>query len=302
MLVVIATAEPRGAYHLTPLGDAVAAASASFVHLVPYPEPVQGESVVPVTHDLRVLEACDRVVVTGGTLSAWTELVVRRAAVLTKPVIFSELAYVGTPGPLHPGVEIAHATALSTDGAASLRRYLGIDVVYVTGTPALDRLPVWSPVARRAVLLSTSDMAQRDPDRTLVAIGRALTADGWDVRVRLHPREDPEPWVGFAVVSGETPAESASAAQVVIGYPGSAHMLAAAVGAPVISVTPTEELRQVLTPLQQQAMSSQTTGLLDTLGSLGRVVPAARDAVAAVVGPLGGAASRLVDAWTTALH
>jgi hypothetical protein len=49
MRIVIATAEPRGAYHLTPLANALKESLDEFVHLVPYPEPVQGEAIMDVT-------------------------------------------------------------------------------------------------------------------------------------------------------------------------------------------------------------------------------------------------------------
>jgi hypothetical protein len=239
--------------------------------------------------------------VTGGTFSAWTELVARRATALGKPVLFSELAYAGDAQPIRPGFELARVTALSPDGAASLRHYLGVGAVEVTGTPALDGLPAWEPVTRRALLLSTSDMAQRDPDRVLLSVAAALRDSGWEVRVRPHPREDLEPWTDFTVISGETQAESAASAQVGIGYPGSAHVLAAAVGAPVVSLAPTEDLQRVFTPLQRVAMSAHTAGVDDTLEQVAYASPVARDLVTAVVGPIGGAADRVVAAWSAPL-
>jgi hypothetical protein len=302
VLVLIATAEPRGAYHLTPLRTAFARSHASFTHLMPYPEPVQGEAVIPVSSDVSTIESCDRVVITGGVFSAWTELVARRAVALGKPVLFSELSYVSASEPVCPGVGIAHTTALSPDGASSLRRYLNVENVEITGTPALDGLPAWRPVPRRALLLSTSDMHRRDPSHTLVAIATALRDAGWQVRLRPHPREDIEPWAGFDIVVGETQAESASSAQVVIGYPGSAHVLAAAVGAPVISLAPTEEFQRVFTPLQRAALSAHTVGVYDTLAQVADAMPADPEAVASVVGPIGGAADRIVAAWTGPLR
>jgi hypothetical protein len=297
MNVVVATAEPRGAYHLTPLADALATSGASFAHLVPYPEPTQGEPVVPVVTDAGVLDRCDRVVVTGGTFSAWTELVARRAVALGKPVVFSELAYVGDAAPITPPVPFLTVTALSDDGASPLERYLSVTAVTITGTPALDGLPAWAPAPKSVLLLSTSDMVERDPDLVLLRTGRALQERGWHVCVRLHPREDPAPWDGFTTVSGQTQAESASTAQVVLGYPGSAHVLAAAVGVPVIALAPTPALAGVLTPRQQAAMSALTTGVDDTLACVEHARVPDRTAVAAVVGPIGGAARRVVDAW-----
>lgn len=301
VLVLIATAEPRGSYHLTPLGSACSNVDATFVHLLPYLEPVQGPPTVPVSADASLLEVCDRVVITGGTFSAWTEIVYHRAASLQKPVCFSELAYVSAPSPLPHPRTLAKVTAASRDGAAALQRYLGPHDVEVVGTPALDTIPSWNPTPRRVLLLSTSEMSVRDPNMTLRTVGHVLLNDGWDVRVRLHPREDRTPWEGFEVVTGESQATSAASAQVVIGYPGSAHALAAAVGAPVVSLAPTTELRGVFTPLQHAAMAAHTTAVDDTLDVLSTVRPVPPDVVEPVVGPLGGAAARLINAWTRPL-
>lgn len=301
VLVLIATAEPRGAYHLTPLAGACSNIDASFVHLLPYLEPVQGHAAVPVAADASLIDTCDRVVLTGGTFSPWTELVYRRAMSLQKPVCFSELAYVGAPAPLSCPPVLVRTTATSSDGAVALQRYLGPRDVEVVGTPALDALPPWRPVPGRVLLLSTSNISVRDPSATLRAVGRILLSDGWDVRVRLHPREDPTPWEGFELVKGESQATSAAAAQAVIGYPGSAHVLAAAVGVPVVSLAPTEELRRIFTPSQRAAMAAHTTAVDDTLAALHTAQPVPQDRVEPVVGPIGGAAARLVDAWVRPL-
>lgn len=87
MSIVIVTAEPRGAYHLTPLGPALDNSDGSFTHLVPYPEPVQGTAAAAVTSDVTVLDRCDLLVVTGGTFSAWTKLAARHAMTLGVPVV-----------------------------------------------------------------------------------------------------------------------------------------------------------------------------------------------------------------------
>lgn len=70
MRVTIVTAEPLGAYHLTPLAAAIAASDASFTHLVPYEEPTQGHSAAVTTTSVTAIDRCDRLVITGGTLSA----------------------------------------------------------------------------------------------------------------------------------------------------------------------------------------------------------------------------------------
>lgn len=301
MRIVIVTAEPRGAYHLAPLVEALKEAPVSFTHLVPYPEPVQGDPVVEVSSHASVIAECDRLVVTGGTFSAWTELAARQATRLGKPVVFSELAYVGNAEPITPCVPVALATALSADGAASVSRYLAVSGVLITGTPALDDLPAWKPVARRALLLSTSDMALRDPELSLLAVAHALRDRGWDVRVRTHPREDRMPWKGFEIVNSETQAESAASAQVVVGYPGSAHVLAAAVGVPVIALSPNATLAAVFSEPQAAAMSAHAYSAAEVLDLIETAQSPEPALVEAVVGPVGGASHRLVGLWAGAL-
>ena len=298
MRIAIATAEPRGAYHLAPLASAINESRAEFVHLIPYPEPVQGVPIAEVSSRLAVIETCDRVVITGGTLSAWTELVCRYAASLEKPVVFTELAYLSAAAPIAPVAPIIRATALSIDGADSVSRYFRMPDVVVTGTPALDELPPWNPVTRRVLLLSTSDMVRRDPTLELLATGIVLRQRGWDVRVRTHPREDRTPWDSFNVVDGETQAESAASAQVVIGYPGSAHVLAAAVGVPVIALSPNATLASVFTERQAAAMSGHARAAAEVLDLVETANTPDPLLVEAVVGPIGGAARRIIDLWT----
>lgn len=124
MLIAIATDTPRGAYHLAPLASALGESPCRFVHLVPFAEPVQGIPVTEVSWCLTVIENCDRVAITGGALSAWTEIVCRYAASLGKPVMFTELAFVHSADPVTPRVPISLATALSIDSANGVSTHL----------------------------------------------------------------------------------------------------------------------------------------------------------------------------------
>lgn len=301
MHVIIATAEPRGAYHLTPLKEALASNTASFTHLMPYPEPVQGEPATAVSSRVSLLEECDRVVITGGCYSAWTELVARHAIAHSKPIIFSELASVplALTSPV-PATALELVTALSQDGADNLARYLGTPVadVQITGTPQLDNLPSWQPRQGHALLLSTVRMTDHDPDYQLVTLGHMLESDGWEVRVRLHPREDAGPWAGFEIVAGETQVESAASASVVIGYPGSAHILAAAVGVPTVTFSPNANMVGHFSARHHAAMSHHATSAVEVLQAISGLQPPLRYKVEECVGPIGGAAQRLVDLWS----
>lgn len=303
MDVVVVTAEPRGAYHLAPLASSFKRTHARFTHLVPYPEPVQGPvaEAVTVTADYGVLDNCDRLVVTGGKFSAWTEFVARRAVGLGVPVVFSELAYVTTGLVPRTPLFFEQVTALSPNGAECVSRYLQVprSSVFVSGTPALDGAPEWEPNEREVVLFSTVDAANRDPSFLLRSSALMLQEEGWSVRVRVHPREDVSYWQGFSIVSEETVPVSAARASVVVGYPGTAMVLALAVGVPVVSVAPTEELRQVLTARQRAAIAQHpesVTAVVDAVKCAQRPKP---KLVAPLVGPLGGSGDRIVGVWSS---
>ena len=302
MHIVIATAEPRGAYHLAPLHRAFRASGHRFTHLVPYPEPVQGTAWEETSSDLGVLDLADRVVLTGGGYTPWTELIAHRAHALGIPVIVSELAY-GVSENLRDRPRPTLLTAMSPAGALVLSSYHGValDEVPVTGTPLLDTLPVWEPVASRALLLSSAQMQDRDPDGLLQAIAARLRELGYDVIVRCHPREDHSVWEGFTIDSSPTPAQAARTAGVVIGYPGSAHPIVAALGVPVVGVAPTEALRNALPPEQSRIIPTWLYSLADLEPALGSAVPSDTALLEFVNGPLGGSAERLVEHWVSPL-
>lgn len=303
MNIVIVTAEPLGGYHLEPLHIALRSASAlghQFQHLIPYPEKVQGLAWDHVTADLSVLATADLVVITGGGFTAWTELVARRCQQLGLPFVISELAY----GAQRDGLDypVAHAvSALSPAGAANLSQYhkFPLEDIVITGTPLLDALPRWEPVLGRVLILSSVDAVTRDPGRLLFELAEHLRRHGADVVVRCHPREDRNPWAGFEIDGSPTAAEAARHASVVVGYPGSAHPIAAALGVPVVAVAPTEALRDALPQPQAMVIPTWVHGL-DDVAKIGSATPTSTELVIYANGPLGGAADRLIGFWLTA--
>jgi hypothetical protein len=299
MKVVIATAEPRGSYHLAPLSRAVNESDAVFTHLVPYPEPTQGYPYVQVSSDTSVLDDADRVVVTGGTLSAWTELVAREANSREIPVIYSELSW--TTGKRHHSLpRLSAVSALTPSGASSVANVLGADreSVFITGIPALDDAPPRSAEPGSVLVLSTIDAPSKDPAMVLRNAAALLRDSGVKVRVRCHPREDPALWAGFEIVANETQVVSASRASVVIGYPGSAHVLAAAVGAPVVSVETSSYLAAVLSPEEKSLMSATVSSVDEVLEAVRNPVSPSPAAIESVVGPVGDASRSMVSFWT----
>lgn len=278
---------------------AMRASGHHFTHLVPYPEAVQGTAWDVTAHDVSVLESADRLVLTGGGYTAWTELLAHRAASLGLEVVMSELAYGAAPD----GVSRPHPDRLSALGAAGAELFAAyhghrLSDVVITGTPLLDTLPAWEPVAGHVLLLSTAEAATRDPDHVLRSIGERLRTDGHAVTVRCHPREDRAYWDGFPIDASASAALAARHVTVVIGYPGSAHPVCAALGVPVVAVAPNEALRAAL-PESHRAVVPTWVTRADQL-DLDALNPSAREDVEHVCGPVGGAAQRVVEFWGAA--
>ena len=298
--IVIATAEPLGAYHLVPLHDALRTAELSghtFTHLIPYPEKVQGLPWEHVTADVRVLDRADVVVITGGGFTAWTELVAKYCSQLGIPFVVTELAYGAQPdGVQHPAP--AAVSALSPAGAENLALYhdVSLETVVVTGTPLLDGLPLWVPARDRVLLLSSVEANDRDPSQELRSIADALRARGHDVVVRCHPREDRSTWDGIPLDQSPTAAHAAQYASFVVGYPGSAHPVVAALGVPVVALAPTEELRSALPPAQASVIPTWVSSCEEFL-TLTSFPATPSEAILFANGPIGGSGSRVVEFW-----
>lgn len=297
---MIATAEPLGSYHLESLHTEMRAASANghgFCHLIPYPEPVQGRGWDDTTSALSVLEHADLVVITGGGFTAWSELVARRCQQLGVRFVVSELAYGAQPDGLNHPKPYA-VSALSPAGAENLARYHEIPVndIVVTGTPLLDAMPPWQPEPGRVLVLSSVDVPSRDPDRVLMAFADTLMKQGHEIVVRCHPREDPSLWAGYVLDESPSVVLAARHAELVIGYPGSAHPIVAALGVPVIAVAPTQALRDALPPAQASVIPTWAHGLSD-LEKLADARSTSQEYIEYANGPIGGSAKRMVSFW-----
>lgn len=153
MKTVIVTAEPHANYHLSYFDSKHAR---GLVHLVPSVNDVQGESLVPVTDKLDVLDNAKLLVITGGVVTEWTHMIGYMANERDIPVVFSELAYTQET-PEHPHVpDFKAVSAVSPYGAFNLHGYAEhLDHIEITGHPMLDDLPEWNPEERRLLVLSS---------------------------------------------------------------------------------------------------------------------------------------------------
>lgn len=297
MNVVIATAEPFGAYHLAPLVASARNSGIDAVHLLPVAHPTQGVA-FPTSSDLGAITTTDRVVVTGGALQAWGEAVARAAIAAGVPAIFSELAYLEQhPHPRPPA--FTAATTTSPAGADAITAHLGELPTTIVGSPLLDHLPAWTPTAGRALVLTTVSAESPDQGASLLAAATRLAADGWDVVVRPHPRENLGRWASFALDTSPDPATAAAGAEIVIGHPGTAFVSAAAVGAPVLSIV-TEAWMTDRVPAGLAELGTPVTEL-ENLAELA-ANPPTRDpgAMSYAIGPVGGSAGRFWDAIVSA--
>lgn len=294
MHVVIATAEPRAAYHIAPLIKAAGKRRASITHLVPYPEPVQGTPWPATTSNPAVLASADRVVITGGTLSAWTALIVGNANSTGLPVRFVELATIGDDI-IDSRPKIEAASAVSQHGAKLLaaRFNLPPDRVRITGTPLLDEIPAWRPSNRRCTIFSTVNYTERDPKRELLTVARQLKAQGWTVVVRCHPREDTSTWEEFELCEAAGPAESVAASRFMVGYPGTGHAIAAATGCPVLCLLPSNAGHELFSG-QLEVLPYWASTAQEVIAMLPGITSAPRERLELAVGPIGGAAERIV--------
>lgn len=305
MDIVIVTAEPLGAYHLVPLHDAMRSATDRghrFTHLIPYPERVQGTAWENTTASLSILDTADLVVVTGGGFTAWTESIATICTGRSIPFVITELAYGAQPdGISHPSP--LAISAMSPSGARNLARYHGVsaDTIAVTGTPLLDALPLWEPIDGQVLILSSVDAATRDPDGLLFELAETLRANGSQVTVRCHPREDRSTWAGFELDASATPSQAASNAEIVIGYPGSAHAIVAALGVPVVAVAPTQQMRHDLPPEQADLIPTWITET-SQIHLLQDASSTSAEAVFQANGPIGDAAQRVLSFWIESIE
>jgi len=150
------------------------------------------------------------------------------------------------------------------------------------------------------LLVSTSDLVRRDPQKQLLTAAQQLADNGTRVRVRLHPREDLALWSNLELRSNieligadEPPTTSAARASAVLSYPGSLLPTLAAAGPPVVCHTPSTELAALLDDTWRSATSTVTTTLDDALTAVTTAAPVAPALLDDLVGPRGGARHRL---------
>lgn len=214
MKVLVVTAEPFGGYHLEPLDNLILEdKSNTYKYLIPYPSPIQGNGLngIETTHDFTKLYEADRLIVTGGTYSAWTQSVAKNAEAIGIPIFYIELAYIGDkkstkywyPTPSRVGV----MSKLSAELASS---FFDVEesTINILGSPQLDSSFVVGrarkvkdniELEKSNVLIVSSVSLPAAARNVLLESANKLKAAGANVSVRTHPREDVQPWVDAGV-------------------------------------------------------------------------------------------------------
>jgi hypothetical protein len=305
--VAVATNEPWGTYHLDDVLPTAQDRDVTVTLVIPDEAPADDaldeDSPVPTLPLSQAQdEDFDLLVVNGAT--EWPGEVAR--SLDDVPLMASSTAYMNPErgeAADRLGDRITAATAPSPTAAETFASHMGIDEdeVQVVGMPELDALPAWQPRERTVAVLTSVT----HPDETgaaapggelLLDISEQLDAQGWDVTVGLHPREDPQLWDDYAI-DEEGSVHAATTASAVVGIPGSVFPEIAALGVPIVGVEDDGlDVPDYLTDLAV-GVSDADEGVeaVEELAEAGG--PHDAEAVDAATGPVGGAAGRLVDAW-----
>jgi hypothetical protein len=298
--VLIATNEPWGTYHVKPLLAEAGRRRWELTQLVPDLSQIKpGDPVPTATPDDA--PSADLLVVTGA--GDWPADCADRFREL--PVAACELAYLGPAeaaraGRLRPRLHVI--TADSPAAARSFASYLGTRrKVRVVGSPQTDDLPKRVPEPDLVLVLTSVTHADgtggsAPGTELLLAAAETLQAAGKRILVGLHPREDRTLWDRYEI--SESPSLEASArAEVAIGIPGTVFPPIAAVGTPLVGCTDP----RLTVPDYLLAVCSSTIDDAELAVSAvdEAKLPDAKT-LADAVGPVGGSASRLLDAWATA--
>ncbi|WP_460769314.1 hypothetical protein [Mariniluteicoccus flavus] len=297
--VAAATNEPWGTYHVKPVLDEIEARGGTLTQIVPDLSGIKPGDPVPVLPLAQArADQFDLLVISGAT--AWPAEVAR--ALVGVPIAASGLAYLTAkeaPFAAELRPRIVTATAGSPAERATFAGHLGLRErqIRVVGIPELDDLPVRRPEPDTVLILTSvtrSDATGGAAPGTqlLLDSARALAAAGKRILVGLHPREDRTLWDEFEIATEGSLAASARA-EVAIGIPGTVFPKIAAVGTPLVAVmadglTVPDYLLTVATPARTVA---------EVLAAAEAAVPADKQALREVVGPMGHAGRTLVQAW-----
>ena len=297
--VAVATNEPWGTYHVTPVLDDVLARGGTVTQIVPDLSGIKpGETVPVLPLSAARAQDFDLLVVNGAT--EWPATVV--TSLVGVPVVASSLAYLRAE--LAPFADVVRPRLVGVTASSEAERetfaaHLGVKEqhIRIVGIPELDTLPEWNPQPRTVLVLtsvtkSSTTGGSAPGTQLLLDSAHALKAAGWHVLVGLHPREDRSLWSGFEVATEGSLAASARA-EVAIGIPGSVFPKIAAVGVPLVAaLDPALNVPQYLLDIATPAWTVN-----EVVTAVENAQPLDKKELREVVGPLGKAGRTLTQFW-----
>ncbi len=299
--VLVATNEPYGTYHIRGMVDHVESQGGRIALVAPDLDHPTADPVEVITLDQAKAWDADLLVVNGAT--EWPATVVQ--SLPERDVVASSLAYLKpeeAPGAAAIRERLVGATAQSSDEAKVFAAHFGMPAseISVVGNVNLDNVPAYQPaggtvLVATSVTKSSTTGGSAPGTQLLLDTAAALEAEGYHIRVGLHPREDRTLWEQYEIAEEGTIAASATA-EVVVGIPGSVFPPVAAVGAPLVGITdPALTVPDYL--LKLSATASTVDEVVAAVKTAWKPEPLELEAV---VGPVGGSAERLWDYWMTA--
>ena len=304
-MIIFATAEPFGHYHLHPYA---AALGGEAIHLIPYPQNVQGKQALRVTADLGILDVATLLVVTGGTLTSWTEALSWEATRRGIPVVLSETAYPSSEhlGRTPPPFALITASSVHAQTLYAAHLNMPLNQILVLGHPHLDGIssipapkPIDSQSSARVLMLSSVDLSPGYMSALTETIN-ILSAAGHQVTVRPHPREPISNWTGYTVSDNPGSAglhRDLAEADIVVGVPGTAYLTAAAAHRPLVTVLDADSPQDNAHATFGYETLSLSVFPEDILDAILAAKPAPQEHLEYFTGPIEGSVARHVMIW-----
>lgn len=300
--VLIATNEPWGTYHVQPLLAEAGRRGWQLIQLVPDFSHISPDDPVRTVLPGAAPRA-DLLVITG--VDDWPADCAARFRRL--PLAASSLAYLEpeeAPRAHEVRPRLRTITSSSPAESRAFGEYLGTRrEIELVGSPETDELPQRAPEPDLVLVLTSvthaDDTGAAAPGtELLLAAARRLQAAGKRILVGLHPREDPELWSLYEI-SDVPSVQAAARAEAAIGIPGTVFPQVAAVGTPVVGCT---DPALTVPDYLLSVCSSTIDDAAQAVSAVEKAELPDPETLADAVGPVGGSAHRLLNAWSGAFR
>jgi hypothetical protein len=295
--VLLATNEPWGTYHVKPLLPEANRRGWRVTQLVPDYTQIAPDDPVPVATPDDAPHA-DLLVVTGaGDWPADCAARFRRLPLMASALAYQQPAEAPRARELRSRVRLF--TASSPAEGRAFGRYFGTRrPIRTVGSPQTDNLPPRRPEPGLVLVLTSVTRPDETGDAApgtelLLASAERLAAAGKRILVGLHPREDRGLWDQYEI-SAVPSVEASARAEAAIGIPGTVFPLVAAVGTPLVGCADPE---LTVPDYLLDVCSATIDDPAEALAAVDAAELPDPAVLADAVGPIGGSAARLLDAW-----